>query len=96
MDELTLTPLTPLELSDRIAALVPPPRTHRQRYFGVLAPNSPLRAAATAMAAPSLPAQSAQTGTGEGESVLGGLSQGSAIPPTPELVPPKRSPARNP
>ncbi|HEJ1573308.1 TPA: transposase, partial [Pseudomonas aeruginosa] len=37
--------LTPLELIDRIAALVPPPRTHRHRYFGVLAPNSPLRAA---------------------------------------------------
>ena len=31
--------LTPLELIDRIAALVPPPRTHRHRYFGVLAPN---------------------------------------------------------
>ena len=29
--------LTPLELIDRIAALVPPPRTHRHRYFGVLA-----------------------------------------------------------
>ena len=43
--------LTPLELIDRIAALVPPPRTHRHRYFGVLAPNSPLRAAVTAMAA---------------------------------------------
>ena len=38
--------LTPRELIDRIAALVPPPRTHRQRYFGVLAPHSPLRATA--------------------------------------------------
>ena len=37
--------LTPLELIDRIAALMPPPRIHRHRYFGVLAPNSPLRAA---------------------------------------------------
>lgn len=43
--------LTPLELIDRIAALVPP-RTHRHRYFGVLAPNSPLRSAVTALAAP--------------------------------------------
>jgi hypothetical protein len=34
--------LTPLELIDRIAALVPPPRTHRHRYLGVLASNSPL------------------------------------------------------
>lgn len=30
--------------------LVPPPRRHRLRYFGVLAPNAPLRAAVTAMA----------------------------------------------
>ena len=44
--------LTPLELIARIAALVPPPRTHRHRYFGVLAPNSPHRAAVTALAQP--------------------------------------------
>jgi hypothetical protein len=42
--------LTPPELLDRIAALVPPPRVHRHRYFGVLAPHSPLRAAVTALA----------------------------------------------
>jgi hypothetical protein len=41
--------LTPLELIDRIAALVPPPRKHRLRYFGVFAPNSPLREFVTAM-----------------------------------------------
>ena len=29
--------LTPLELLDRLAALVPPPSVHRHRYFGVLA-----------------------------------------------------------
>ncbi len=49
VDELALTPL---ELIDRIAARVPPPRAQRHRYFGVLAPNSPLRAAVTARAAP--------------------------------------------
>ena len=38
---------TPLDLIARIAALVPPPRTHLHRYFGVLVPNSPLRAAVT-------------------------------------------------
>ena len=42
--------LIPLELINRIAQLVPPPRTHRHRYYGVLAPNSPLRAAVTALA----------------------------------------------
>jgi len=47
--------LTPLELINRIAQLVPPPRTHRHRYYGVLAPNSPLRAAVTAMAQDALP-----------------------------------------
>jgi len=44
--------LTPLELLDRLAALVPPPRIHRHRYYGVLAPHSPLRAAVTALAEP--------------------------------------------
>jgi hypothetical protein len=29
--------LTPLKLLDRLAALVPPPRIHRNRYFSVLA-----------------------------------------------------------
>jgi len=43
--------LTPLELINRIAQRVPPPRTHRHRYYGVLAPNSPLRAAVTAKSA---------------------------------------------
>lgn len=85
MDELHLTPL---ELIDRIAALVLPPRTHRHRYFGVLAPNSPLRAAAVAMAAP---AQLAQTGTGDG--VPGVAPPGSAGHAAREIVPPKRSPA---
>ena len=42
--------LTPLELIDKIAALIPPLRAHRHRYYGVLAPNSALRAAVTAMA----------------------------------------------
>jgi hypothetical protein len=37
-------------LLDRLAALVPPPRVHRHRYYGVLAPNSPLRTAVTALA----------------------------------------------
>ena len=93
--------LTPLALIDRIAALVPPPRTHRHRYFGVLAPNSPLRAAVTALAAPAQQA-SAQTGqVGTGDGTPGVMPQGNAgggggaqLPqPQPEPVPPKRSPA---
>lgn len=53
--------LTPLELIDRIAQLVPPPRTHRHRYYGVLAPNSPLREAVAAMAQVPVPACSPLT-----------------------------------
>ena len=36
--------LSASEFLDRVAALIPPPRKHRHRYFGVLAPNSPWRA----------------------------------------------------
>jgi DNA-directed RNA polymerase subunit RPC12/RpoP len=50
--------LSPLELIERIAALVPPPRQHRHRYFGVLAPNAPLRAAVTALVPEAVTAQS--------------------------------------
>ena len=39
-------------------ALIPPPRKHRHRYFGVLAPNSPWRAQVTAQAGRKLPAGS--------------------------------------
>jgi hypothetical protein len=53
--------LTPLELLDRLAALIPPPRRHRHRYFGVLAPNSPLRSAVTALAGPRAETPAAQT-----------------------------------
>jgi hypothetical protein len=88
--------LTPLELIDRIAALVPPPRTHRHRYFGVLAPNSPHRAAVTALATSAQPAkqvvvQTEPAATGEGAPGVAPL--GHAISPTPEPAPPKRAPA---
>jgi hypothetical protein len=88
VDELTLTPL---ELIERIAALVPPPRTHRHRYFGVLAPNSPLRSAVTALAAPmqAVVAQAQTATTSEGLSGL--VPAGNATPPTPEPVQPKRA-----
>jgi hypothetical protein len=42
--------LTPLELIGRLAALIPPPSRHRHRYYGVLAPNAPLRGQVTALA----------------------------------------------
>ena len=87
--------LTPLELIARIAALVPPPRTNRHRYFGVLAPNSPLRAAAVALAAlaKQVAVQTDPATTGEG--APGVVPLGHAMPPTPESAPPKRSPAHH-
>jgi hypothetical protein len=47
--------LTPLELLDRRAALIPPPCQHRHRYYGVLAANSHLRAAVTKLSAADSP-----------------------------------------
>ena len=84
--------LTPLELIDRIAALVPPPRTHRHRYFGVLAPNSPLRAAVTALAqAAAVPLATAQAEPAiPSEGALGLVPQGKAVLPTPGPAPPKQ------
>jgi hypothetical protein len=89
--------LTPLELIERIAALIPPPRTHRHRYFGVLAPHSPHRAAVTEMAQsaaaqPTQPekvqAEPASTDAGEGALGAGNPRPTQAEPTQP--VPPKR------
>jgi hypothetical protein len=44
--------LTPLELIERLATLIPPPRLHRHHDHGVLAPNAPLRAQLIALARP--------------------------------------------
>lgn len=86
--------LTPLELIDRIAALVPPPRTHRHRYYGVLAPNSPLRAAVTAMA--KTPAQpQAHTQTMPTQSAPG-AAVAFATPVTMQPAPPPEAPKRFP
>ena len=45
--------LTALELLDRLAALIPPPRLHRLRYHGV--PNAPQRPQVAALARPPTP-----------------------------------------
>ena len=39
----TALSLAPLEFLERLAPLIPPPRIHRHRYHGVLAPNAKLR-----------------------------------------------------
>ena len=48
-DGTTALTLTPLELLDHLAALIPPPKRRRRRYHGVLAPYSRLRADVTPM-----------------------------------------------
>jgi hypothetical protein len=40
-DGTTALTLTPLELIEHLSALIPPPRLHRHRYYGVLAPTRP-------------------------------------------------------
>jgi hypothetical protein len=86
--------LTPLELIARLAALVPPPRVHRHRYFGVLAPNSPLRPAVTALAqhAAVQPAQvrAEPASTAAGEGALGVSSPLPTQPEPAQPVQPKR------
>jgi hypothetical protein len=57
--------LTPLELIERLAALIPPPRLHRHRYHGVLAANSPQRAQVTALARPPTPPSPAPLPAGD-------------------------------
>ena len=44
--------LTPLELLERLARLVPPPRIHRHRYHGILAPNARLRSTVVTIGRP--------------------------------------------
>ncbi len=44
--------LTPLELLGALANFVPPPRVHRHRYHGVLAPNARLRPHVVALGRP--------------------------------------------
>ena len=47
--------LTPLELIDKIAVRVPPPKAHGHRCYGVLASNAPLRPLVTALAPVAVP-----------------------------------------
>ena len=54
---------------------MPPPRAHRHRYFGVLAPNSPHRAAVVALAA----GQTAGAGTDTAQPEPGGVPASGEI-----------------
>jgi hypothetical protein len=71
--------LTPLELLDALSKFVPPPRVHRHRYHGVLAPNARLRPHVVALGRPEAP-------TAEGDSTAPAI----ASEPAPERASPAR------
>lgn len=54
--------LSPLELLERLARLIPPPRIHRHRYHGLLAPHARLRPVVVAIG---------RNGAGAVESAMG-------------------------
>jgi len=61
-----LVEFSPFEFLDRLADLVPPPRKHRRRYYGVFAPNHRLRKAVTALAIGNVSKQREATTGGDG------------------------------
>ena len=60
---------------------MPPPRTHRHRYYGVLAPNSPLRGAVTAMAQMSVQVPACMPVMGEANAGAGAQTTATAAVP---------------
>lgn len=78
-DGRTVLLLSPLEFLAAIARLIPPPRVHRHRYHGVLAPNARLRAQVVAM--------------GRGEDVSGeGVADAKPAPAAPAAAGTGRAP----
>jgi hypothetical protein len=77
--------LTPLELLDRLSKLVTPPRRHKQRYCGVLAPNARLRKAVIESAGPAgatlQQLESAREKMGMGEGANGADDEAAAHNP---------------
>jgi len=60
---------------------VPPLRTHQHRYFGLLASNSPLSAAVTALATPTQTATVIGAPTSSGACAPGSVALGNVVPP---------------
>ena len=79
--------LSPLELLERLAKLIPPPRVHRHRYHGVLAPHALLRPRVVAIGRK-------ERGSVEvaERSVMPAPRPPPALPPTPSAPDPARPP----
>jgi hypothetical protein len=75
--------LTPLELLEALAKFIPPPRVHRHRYHGVLAPNARLRPHVVALGRPEAP-------TAEGDFTAAAPALATAAEPAPERASPAR------
>ena len=71
--------LTPMEFLDRMVLLIPPPRCHRHRYHGVLAPNAPLRKAVSECAGLRVESEKAAVEEEETHSVDGEESTYSSL-----------------
>jgi len=81
-DGRTVLVLSPLELLQRLARLVPPPRVHRHRYHGVLAPNARLRPQVIALQEGE-PKDGPPVADDESESSESPESHGTVISPSP-------------
>lgn len=83
--------LTPIELLDRLARFIPPPRRHLHRYHGVFAPHSALREQVTARAGEAIAASFAPLVPGSASaagSATSAPSAGSAAAESPAAAPP--------
>ena len=87
-DGRTVLRLTPLELLERLSYLIPPPRLHRHRYHGVLAPNASLRASVVAIGRPEAEIGEVEpAGSDSGCPVLGGsLGEDPVRPANPARI----------
>ncbi len=70
-DGATALSLTPLEFLERLALLIAPPRIHRHRYHGVLAPNAKLRYQVIALGREQDTAQESPSGQLDAQSAKG-------------------------
>ena len=91
-DGRTIIALSPLEFLAAISRLIPPPRVHRHRYHGVLAPSAALRARVVALGRHDDEDPPAGTADTAGTSPDGAGPDGNAMP-HPPAAPQLESPA---